>query len=826
MNRKTKLSCAIASALAAMMSAPTVTAADGQAGFGLEEVTVTARRKSENLQEVPDTVVAISADTVERANITAARDIAARIPNVSLVESLSPTSTYIIVRGIASVRNSEPAVAVIVDGVQVGSATEVSQSYYDVEQIELLKGPQGALYGRNALGGALIITSKKPEEEFQGKFKIGTGEDGLSEVSGSLSGAVTDNLIFRLAGNQKTFDGNIENEFLSSVVGRSGDGVTGPNPSKSYMDFEENNDLRFQLFWEPTDMTSVDYRYSKNDTETGAMWYRNIYRLESNPDETYELPVNSNGNPTAFRTINSHTVKIDHEFSFGNLTSVTNVSDTNERYGVAGETRGHDRTANVWFHTQPFVQAMVDSFTNPIDVDFFSADLGAVLSGDFVGSDQYYDIQTTSQEFRFSGEFNDNVNYIAGFYYLATDRKDTIRATWEKPDGAGFDCAPAYQGGPSVTTFDCSGLLFSTQNVQDNTAWAVFFNVDYDITDDLKLTLAGRYDEDKRQVTRLDGPTVDTFGMGVGNVGSDCDSVLDPDNCIASGSTISDTFSAFQPKASLAYTPGENMTYYATYARGFRSGGFNASGALLTDTYDSETLDSFEVGFKSTLMDGRLRANFAAFYQDYKNTQQFEFDGNVFVQSLYNIPETEIGGIEGSVDFAATENLTLNFAFGLMDSEVIDFDEGIATKMEFELKQRNTNTVKLPAATQAAFDRDFEGSKLSNFAHTTLNLGIEHEMSVFDGGSLITRVDYSFTDDVYWWLDEQDVQDPLGLISASISLSLGENLELQAWCKNCTNEIYDSEFSPNERELFGGAAKDLAYRARGRMSGLRLNYAF
>jgi len=254
-------------------------AADGGSGFGLEEVTVTARRKSENLQEVPDTVVAISADTVERANITAARDIAARIPNVSLVESLSPTSTYIIVRGIASVRNSEPAVAVIVDGVQVGSATEVSQSYYDVEQIELLKGPQGALYGRNALGGALIITSKKPEEEFQGKFRIGTGEDGLSEVSGSLSGALTDDLIFRVAGNQKTFDGNIENEFLSSVVGRSGDGVTGPNPSKSYMDFEENNDLRFQLFWEPSDMTSVDYRYSKNDTETGAMWYRNIYRL-------------------------------------------------------------------------------------------------------------------------------------------------------------------------------------------------------------------------------------------------------------------------------------------------------------------------------------------------------------------------------------------------------------------------------------------------------------------------------------------------------------------------------------------------------------------
>ncbi|MEH6607349.1 MAG: TonB-dependent receptor plug domain-containing protein, partial [Pseudomonadales bacterium] len=109
----------------------------------LEEVTVTARRKSENLQTVPDSIVAFSGDIVQRSNITEARDVSMRIPNVSVVESLSPTSTYIIVRGIASVRNSEPAVAVIVDGVQVGSATEVSQSYYDVEQIELLKGPQG-----------------------------------------------------------------------------------------------------------------------------------------------------------------------------------------------------------------------------------------------------------------------------------------------------------------------------------------------------------------------------------------------------------------------------------------------------------------------------------------------------------------------------------------------------------------------------------------------------------------------------------------------------------------------------------------------------------
>lgn len=824
MFNKNRMSSAVAALVVVMIGGQDVSAQSSD--IALEEVKVTARRKSEDLQTVPDSIVAISAETVERANIVAARDIALKIPNVSLVESLSPTSTYLIVRGIASVRNSEPAVAVVVDGVQVGSSTEVSQSYFDVEQIELLKGPQGALYGRNALGGALIITSKQPTDELLGKVRVGTGEDGLFEVNGSLSGPITDNLLFRVAGSHRSFDGNIKNEYLADVLARNNAGVTGPSPSSSAMDFEKNNDLRAQLYWQPSENLSVNYRYSENNIESGAMWYRNIYRLESDPDQTYELPINSNGNPTAFRAIDSHTLKLDFDLGAGALTSITNITDTNERYGLAGETKGHDRTANVWFHTQPYVQAMVDSFTNPIDVAFFSADLGGVLGGNFVGSDQYYDIQTVSQEFRFASDFGDNLNYIVGAYALTTDRADTIRATWETPTGNPFDCAPAYPGGPSVTDFGCNGLLFSTQNEQDNVAWAVFFNADYRFNDEWVLTVAGRYDEDQREVTRIDGPTVDSFGMGVGNVGAICDSVADPDNCFPAGGKTKKTFKEFQPKLSLAYTPSDNVMLYGTYARGFRSGGFNASGALLTDNYEAETLDSFELGIKTTLMGGRMRASAAAFLQDYKNTQQFEFDGNVFVQSLYNIPETEISGIEGGLDFAVTESLTIDMAFGWMDSKVVQFDEGIRDKMQSELYARNTNTVKLPAATQAAFDRNFKGAHLSNFAHTTVNLGLLHNWDVKENSTVVTRLDYSFTDDVYWWLDEQDKQDAMGLLNGSISWAVGDSLELQLWCKNCTDKIYDSEFSPNERELFGGAAKDLASRARGRMAGLRLNYEF
>lgn len=827
--KKNKVTQAIASILAfgtltisTAANAAEETAADKENVAELNTVVVTARKRKENIMDVPDTVVSLSEDLIERANISAARDITTRIPNISITESLSPTSTFIIVRGISSVRNSEPAVAMVVDGVQIGSQSEISQSFYDVESIEVLKGPQGALYGRNALGGAVIINSKKPSDSVEGKLMAGTGDNGLSELFGTITGPISDNVFLRLSANHKSYDGNIENEYLTRVKARSNaNAIAGSSSAESYMDFEEMNDYRAQVLWEVNNDLSIDYRYSHNGLEAGSMWYRNIYRLESDPTVEYEFPINSQSIPVAIRDIDSHTVKIDRVFEQGTLTSITNFNDTNERYGVAGEGIGGDRTGNVLFYTQPFVEEFIGSLTNPVDIDFFSAELGLWNSGVWIGSDQYYDVETVSQEFRFASDSSDDFQYTAGTYFLATERADTIRNTWENPFGEPFDCAPNAAGIYATDFSTCNGLINSTQNSQDNFAYAVYLSTDYSFNDKLTLTSAFRYDSDKREVTRIDGPTVDTFGQGLGA----CDSVADPENCAAAGSTLEKTFSSLQPKFSLAYKTGD-ATYYTTIARGFRSGGFNASGALLTDTYDKETLDSFEVGFKTKLMDNRLRLSGAAFYQDYTNAQQFEFDGNVFVQSLYNIPESSISGIEASLEFAATEALTVNAAFGLMDSQIDKFDDDILAKMLFELGERVSNSDQLPGYTQTAFNNGFKGEKLPNFAHTTFNMGVEHNYAMSSGRYLTTRLDYSYFGDRYWWLDGEDVQDGVSLLEGSINLELADNWELSLWCKNCTDEIYDSEYAPNEKELFGGAAKDVAYQARGRTYGFRARYSF
>ncbi len=802
---------------------PSVLAQDG----ALEEVVVSARRREENLQDVPDTVVAFTAETIERANIEMVRDITAAIPNVSIEESLSPNSTFIGVRGIVSTRNGEPAVAMVVDGVQIGSAAEVSQAFSDVEQIELLKGPQGALYGRNAIGGALLVTTKKPSQESAANFTAGIGGNGWVEASGSVSGPISDNLFFRVSGNFKDFDGTIENEYLAGLLDNN---VVIPgfqndlDSDETYVDFENNKDWRARLLWEASENTEVDFRYSHNELEAGSFWYRPLFRLET-PGVLYDFPIGNDVNTAAIRELDNFTVKIDHQASFATITSITSYTSTEERYGVAFEGRGSFQIGDVDFINDQFVAEFgTTRFPNASQADI---DLLNAQFGQDVGSDQFYDIENWSQEIRFTSPDEGRFRWVAGAYALWTDRKDTIRADYYNNQGLPLDgtlnTSPDAQGLDGALP---NALLFETSNDQDNFAWALFFNADYDLTDRLTLTGALRYDRDGRELTRISGPTVDDGGA-TGALLQTC--VADGGvTCTASGTVEDATFSAFQPKFSLAYAWSDDVTLYGTYARGFRSGGFNGTNALLTETYDKEILDSYELGFKSTLVGGTLRLNGAFFYQDWENSQVFEFDGQVFVQSLYNIPESEVYGGELSFDWAATDNLTVSGGFGIMESEIKEFNPDIRDRLQAEINARFSNTVALTPDVQAEFDSNFEGNKLVKFPHQTANLSLVHELPLnsFGGSDLITRIDYNVRSKRFWWIDNINEEDTEQFVNVSVSLGFGDNWELQGWCKNCLDNQSLSAYEPAEMVLFGGAALDVAYEARRRTYGIKVNYSF
>ncbi len=820
--QKTSIILGLALVASGFLFGPADASAQSETAGVLEEIIVTARKRAENLQLVPDSVVAFSADTIRQANMVMVRDVTAMIPNVSIEESLSPTSTFIGIRGVISTRNGEPAVAMVVDGVQIGNASEVSQAFYDVESIEVLKGPQGALYGRNAIGGAILITSKPPTDEFSGRITGGIGSSDLMEAFGHISGPISDDWKFRLSANFRDFNGTILNEYLNELA--SGANITSADnwssKSDAYTDFETNKDIRGQLFWTPSDRTSVDLLMSYSDLETGSYWYRPSVRLETSNDYI-DFPIGNDVNTVAFRTIFNTTLKIEHEMSSVTFTSITAYTDTDERYGVPYSGRGSNQMGDVDFMNTTFVgraQANLD----PAD----AAILGTQLQG--VGSHNFYKIENISQEFRFTSNEDQRFRWVAGAYVLTTDRPESIVADLTIPGSLPLS-ARLPNGLPGVTDFaTISGLLFDTSNEQDNTAWALFVSTDFDITDRLTLTAALRYDEDQRKITRLDGPTVNTGGEGIGNsvFGAEC--TVGVGGCVPKGFKESETFSELQPKVSLAYQVSDDLMVYGTYARGFRSGGFNASGALLQEIYDKEVLDSFELGLKSTWLDNRLRLNAAIFHQDYENVQVFEFDGSIFVQSLYNIPESTIDGFELTVDWAATDSLTFGAGLGLLDSEIKEFNSDIRDTLEEQLNARITNTVKLTPDSQAEFDNNFKGNKLIKFPHTSANAYVSYLRPVdwFGGSHFAARVDYTFTDDRYWWVDNTDKQGAVSLFKASMSLQFTDNIEAILWCKNCTDKFYDYSVEPAEMVLFGGPSKDIYYQARERTWGIRLAYTF
>ena len=207
-----KVATRIIAALAGLSVLPFAVANAQQGGASaIDEVTVTARKRAESLQDVPIAITAFTEETIERAGIERPADFISLMPNVTIVDTANVGDTQVSIRGIVSTRDAESTFAYVVDGILSTNPNSFNEELVDVRQIEVLKGPQGALYGRNAVAGAILVTTKEPGEEFEGVAKLGGGTDGLAKASVRLSGPLGDTLRGSLAGSYKEFDGVYDN---------------------------------------------------------------------------------------------------------------------------------------------------------------------------------------------------------------------------------------------------------------------------------------------------------------------------------------------------------------------------------------------------------------------------------------------------------------------------------------------------------------------------------------------------------------------------------------------------------------------------------------
>jgi iron complex outermembrane receptor protein len=647
---KRRIAPVLTAAVVAVLASESVWAAEPSE---LGEIVVTARKREESLQSVPVTVDAFTEQTIKSAGIEAPRDFVAMVPNMTLVEVQNAGNSFITVRGISQARNSEPSVAVLVDGVLEPNPYEFDQELFDITQIEVLKGPQGALYGRNAIGGAIIIHTADPADHFEGDGKVGVG-NGVSEkaqvaVSGPIDTAGT--LTYRASLNFYNTGGYLENTYLDRKA----------DPYK-----DESGRLR--LVWKPNGQFSADFRAYLDRVDTTAYYYIIPRAVESNPTSSFAPPLDANDVTSPIQTnnlgsdvrdITDIALKLDYTIASGTFTSVSDYNHTKEiDTGDAYDFR-------------------------PINTSllyFLTGGVPASLGGPFDESQsQFVDVKTYSEELRFTADKIGGFSWIGGAYFIHTDR---FISTGNLADrGLGIPSVyynPIVDPSNPVATNTNQTFLADSQS---NNAWAVFGNATYEFNKQWELDAALRYDEDRRQNT------------------TDTPQQFLPDPNAHTGEVRTATFDAAQPKGTLRYKPDDTLTLYGGWSRGFRSGGFNqtgvgavavASGHLgVHDLFQAEIADTWEVGVKSQFLNRRLGANLALFHTDSHNGYFFYYDATTSTQNLGNLDAT-YKGAELELTAKPTERLDLYANFGYTDGQITHMEDPTVVGNKPPLLTKNT----------------------------------------------------------------------------------------------------------------------------------------
>ncbi len=588
----------------------------------IEEVHVTARKREESLEDIPVSAKAFTADEIQAAGIETPQDFIDLTPNVTLVQTQNAGNAFINIRGISQARNSEMSAAVLLDGVLMANPAQFNQQLFDVEQIEVLRGPQGALYGRNAIGGAITIVTKQPTDELEGRFELeGDSGPGIS-ARGAVSGPVgnSETLKFRASASYVDTDGFIKNRYLDEEA-----------------DPYEDLSGRLKLLWQPNDRFSADLRLSGSKLETQALYFV----IDAEADDT-DLPVRVNNPGTNERDMYSASLKLDYEADFGTFTSITAYDDLEEL--LTGDN----------FNFVPPEESLINFFPIGAIIQSLTGDGFADLS-----QSQYLETDSWSQELRFTSPAEDRLRWIAGAYVIATDRYISTGNQVDRGNGV-FDVKKQPRVSVFVDPTDPSPQLSLLVDTQDNLAWAVFGEIAYDLSDRLELALSLRYDEDERENTTLTEPLYDPTGLN-----------------LVPGTVREETWDAWQPKVTLTYQPSETMTVYGGYSRGFRSGGFNQTGVGLAvpepgvdDIFDEQIADTYEAGVKTSLWQGRASVSLSAYYTDFEGAYFFFFDPGTSTQNLGSIDEVTYTGFELEASALLTSFLSANLGIGYTDSEI------------------------------------------------------------------------------------------------------------------------------------------------------------
>ena len=733
----------------------------------LEEIVVTATRRAEtDIQTTPVSVTAISSEDFEVLHAQDIGEIALYVPNFSAATVTGFNAASFAMRGAAEtdiIVYFDPKVGVIVDDFVIPHVQTQLLEPFDIEAVEVLRGPQGTLFGKNTTAGAIVVRTKRPDFEetsFDASLSYASFED--TKANFAFNVPLSDTLAFRFAGLYQNSDGYYENgkvdnpiDFFGAGIGDAG--LTDGSAVRGDGDNVGGKDVlsaRAKLLFEPNDRLSVlgQLEYIKdrsdpvpvvNTTPAGAGQLATLFGF----------PGVSGGDPIDQAGIHSSSiVNLNDEQEvdvFGYYINAEYALENHTVYGLIGYREQESRLPNEYLGT-PYES-------------FFAATRDD-------------DRETFQAEFRIASEFDGNFNYVAGGFYQTNDVEFCVLQQLGLVEFFGSAV-------PGILDNDNPLILC---NKQDATSWALFTDFNFDITEKFSLGIGVRYTYEEKDYTAREGLPVSFVFPG-----GQFSEPLDGQNyALAAFAVQEDDEDWSEPtwRVTGSYQFNNDVYGYVTFSRGFKSGGYNdqaGSGGFANfplQSYDPEFANNIEVGIKTSLAEDRMRLNVTYFrvnYEDFQRSTVVSVPGTAFQETrTFNAAEVDAQGLEVEFTALLAENLTLHANLGWLDSE---YDK-------FQL-DRNLDGIL----------EDFSGRDVVRSPDITAGIALNYDQPLDDSGSLTYNLNYLYEDEnVYYYNDDigrqfDTVLEERTILGASVTWrDAEERYFVSVFGKNLTDDRYQT----------------------------------